>query len=236
MVWLVGAGPGDPGLITVRGLDVLRQAEVVVFDRLVNAALLDAAPAEALRIDVGKKPRDPEQPRQEAINAVLVEYGRAGKRVVRLKGGDPTVFGRGGEEAMALKAAGVAYELVPGVTSAIAAAESVGIPVTHRGVANGFAVFSGHDDEVAWVAAAAIPTAVFLMGVEALPRIAHRLVEHGRCPQEPVAVIASATLPEQRTVFGTLGDIAQRAAGLEPPAVVVVGQVVKLAEEGPWSC
>jgi uroporphyrin-III C-methyltransferase len=234
MVSAVGAGPGDPGLITVRGLAALRLAEVVLFDRLANPVLLDEAPAAAERIDVGKRPRDPQQTKQDFINALLVQYGSLGLNVVRLKDGDPYVFGRGGEEALALRAAGIPFEVIPGVSSAIAAPAAAGIPVTHRSVANGFAVFSGHEaegvteDGIAWAAAATIPTAVFLMGVERLPHIVAKLLEHGRDPETPVAIVSRGTLPEQVVVTGTLGAI--RGDGVEAPAVIVVGDVVGLRD------
>ena len=236
MVYLVGAGPGDPELITVKGLNALRRADVVLYDRLANPELLAEVPPAAEKIDVGKRPRDPQQTRQEVINALLVEHGRTGKNVVRLKGGDPYVYGRGGEEAIALRESGVPYEVVPGVTSAIAAPASAGIPVTHRGIANGFAVFSGHEaegaeeDGIAWAAAVAIPTAVFLMGVERLPKIVAKLLEFGRDPMTPVALVSRGTLPEQRLATGTLADILDGVEGIEAPAVIVVGDVVRLHE------
>jgi uroporphyrin-III C-methyltransferase len=234
VVYLVGAGPGDPELITVRGLRALRSADVVLYDRLANPALLAEAPAWAELVDVGKRPRDPQQTKQDFINDLLVRYGKAHSAVVRLKGGDPYVYGRGGEEAMALRAAGVSFEVIPGVSSAIAAPAAAGIPVTHRGVANGFAVFSGHEaeggtsDGIAWEAAVAIPTAVFLMGVERLPHIVAKLREHGAPDSRPVAIVSRGTLPDQVMVSGVLGNIVEKAEGVEAPAVIVVGDVVAL--------
>jgi uroporphyrinogen III methyltransferase/synthase len=198
-VSLVGAGPGDPDLITVKGLRRLQEAEVVIYDRLANDALLGVVAASALRIFAGKAPGS-HALRQEAINAALVEYGSAGKRVVRLKGGDPYVFGRGGEEAEALAAAGIPYEVVPGVTSAIAAPAAVGIPVTHRDLTPAFTVITGHEEPskeesvVPWHALAqGATTLVFLMGVGRLDLIVARLIAEGRPPETPVAVIRRGT-------------------------------------------
>ena len=225
-VSLVGAGPGDPGLITAKGLELLRSADVVVYDRLVSHALLAQAPAEAERILRGTD--------QEDVNALLIKRAREGLNVVRLKGGDPFVFGRGAEECAALRAAGVPYQVVPGVTSATGVPAAAGIPVTHRGVASAFAVVAGHECEgpsdLDWEALARVPTLVVLMGLSALPDIVARLRAQGAAPDTPVAVIASGTLPEQRTVVGSLGDIADlvAGAGLEPPATVVIGDVVRV--------
>ncbi|MEJ5200299.1 MAG: uroporphyrinogen-III C-methyltransferase [Anaerolineae bacterium] len=242
IVYLVGAGPGDPELITVRGLKCLQRADVVVYDRLANRSLLDHAPAGAELIDVGKEADRHTMP-QEEINRLLVEKGRAGKTVVRLKGGDPFVFGRGGEEALALAEAGVPFEVVPGITSAIAAPAYAGIPVTHRGVAGSVTIVTGHradatsDAEATWerLAAASDGTLVFLMGVGNLPNIVAALRRGGRPADTPVALIACGTCPEQQTVIGTLADIGERAAGIiRPPAVIVVGEVVALAEKLAW--
>ena len=236
IVYIVGAGPGDPALITRRGLERLRGAEVVVYDRLVHPDLLEEAPPWAERIFVGKRPgSEGHALPQEQINALLIETARSGRVVVRLKGGDPFVFGRGAEECEALRGAGVPYDVVPGVTSAIAAPGAAGIPVTHRRYASAFAVVAGHEcDEASdldWDALARLPALVFLMGLRALPEIAARLIAHGMSEQTPAAVIASATLPEQRTVTGTLATLAERveAAGLEAPATLVVGNVVTSA-------
>ena len=225
-VYLVGAGPGDPGLITAKGLELLRSADVVVYDRLVSPALLAQAPAEAERILRGTDQQD--------VNALLIDRAREGLNVVRLKGGDPFVFGRGAEECEALAAAGVSYEVIPGVTSAIAVPAAAGIPVTHRRVASGFAVVAGHEcdgrSDLDWEALSRMPTLVVLMGLAALPDVVARLRAQGAPADAPVAVIASGTLPEQRTVVGTLDDIAElvAAAGLEPPATIVIGEVVRV--------
>ena len=241
MVWLVGAGPGDPGLLTVRGLEVLQAAEVVVHDALVGPGILALIPDEALRIDVGKR-RGKHKAEQRAIGDLLVEHGRAGRRVVRLKGGDPLVFGRGAEEMAQLREAGVDYELVCGVSVAAAGPALAGIPVTHRELSGAFTVVTGHDAAtdrrpVGWHALAGTDhTLVILMGLARLGEIASRLVAEGRDPSTPVAVIQEASLPSQRVVLGTLEDIAERveAAGLRPPATTVVGPVAALHAELKW--
>jgi len=237
VVYLVGAGPGDPGLITAKGLEILRSADVVVYDRLVAPSLVAEAPTGAERVFVGKRPHGGGADlAQEEINALLVERARRGLTVVRLKGGDPFVFGRGAEECEALHAAGVPFHVVPGVTSAIAVPAAAGIPVTHRRLGSAFAVVTGHEcDGVStldWEALARVPTLVVLMGLSALREITARLLEHGADPDTPAAVIASGTLPAQRTVVGTLATLATRVAeeGLEPPATVVIGEVVRVRE------
>ena len=233
-VVLVGAGPGDPELLTLRGLRRLRAAEVLVYDQLVNIAVLDEAPASALRIFAGKATGRHCMP-QSAINAVLIHHAQAGRLVVRLKGGDPFVFGRGGEEAAACRAAGIPVEVVPGVSAAIAVPASAGIPVTHRGLASSFAVVTGHEDPskpgsaVDWDRlATAVDTLVILMGVSTLPEIARRLAAAGRDVSTPAAVISRGTLPDQQIVTGSLSDIARRARDVRAPAVVVIGDVVHL--------
>lgn len=237
-VYLVGAGPGDPGLITVRGLSLLRQAEVVVYDRLVHPELLAEAPAAAERIYVGKTPGQHVVP-QAAIQELLIDRARQQRVVVRLKGGDPFVFGRGGEEALALAQAGVPFEVVPGVTSAISVPAYAGIPVTQRGVAGAFAVVTGHTCDLGmqaldWSALARIDTLVLLMGLRRLPELAHTLIAHGRAPETPVAVISNGTTAAQQHVVGTLADIAAQADALATPATVVVGDVVRLAPLLAW--
>lgn len=236
-VYLVGAGPGDPTLITVRGQALLRQADVVVHDRLVHPALLDEAPPTARRIYVGKEPGWQALP-QEEINALLVAQALQGRVVVRLKGGDPFVFGRGGEEGQALSEAGVPFEVVPGITSAVAAPAYAGIPVTYRGMARTFTVVTGHPSDPAfaldWAALARAETLVILMGLGRLSRIARRLVENGRAPETPVAVIRCGATAEQEVVEGTLADIGDRVEGWRPPAVIVVGEVVRLRRELDW--
>jgi uroporphyrinogen III methyltransferase/synthase len=225
-VWLVGAGPGDPGLITVRGLDLVRSCDVLVHDRLVAPELVDEAPADAIRIA-----RDPLA--QEAVNGLLVGFGRAGLEVVRLKGGDPFVFGRGGEEALALAEAGIEFEVVPGVSSLGAVPASAGIPVTHRGLASQATLASGHDADALDYSTLARTqgTVVLFMAFGNLETIAGRLIEHGRSPDTPAAVIASGTTAEQQTVTAPLAAIAEVSAGLEAPALVVIGDVVHLAAE-----
>ncbi len=221
-VWLVGAGPGDPGLITVRGLEALRRCDAVVYDRLVAPELVDEAPADALR--VGREPLG-----QEEINELLVRLGRRGLDVVRLKGGDPFLFGRGGEEALALVEAGVPFEVVPGVSSLAAVPAAAGIPVTHRGVSSQVTIVNGHGP-LDFAALAATPgTLVAFMGLARLDELARGLIEHGRDASTPVAVIASGTLPTQRTVVAPLAGVAAAAGELDPPALVVIGDVVSLA-------
>ena len=231
-VYLVGAGPGDPDLITVKGAKALARAEVVLYDRLVNRELLLLAPSSALLIDVGKSPGECGRPRQETINALAIEHARHGRTVVRLKGGDPFVFGRGGEEMLVLHEAGVPFEVVPGVSSAIAAPSAAGIPVTHRGISNGFAVFTAQsasdEDSIPWELAAKAPTLVLLMGVETLPKIIDRLMERGRPADTQIAVIERATWPDQRVIVGTLADITEKALHTHPPATIVIGEVVSL--------
>jgi uroporphyrin-III C-methyltransferase len=236
-VFIVGAGPGDPGLMTVRGLTCLRQAQVVVHDRLVHPALLDEASPAAERINVGKAPGLHPYPQAE-INALLIAKAAVeGKIVVRLKGGDPFVFGRGAEECQALAQAGVPYEIVPGVSSAIAVPAYAGIPVTHRAYASSFAVVTGHTcgtGRVEWEQLAGIDTLIVLMGLRNLPEIARQLVLCGRAPHTPVAVIQEGTSAAQVVVQGTLVDIAAKASALEPPATMVVGAVVNLHCQLAW--
>jgi uroporphyrin-III C-methyltransferase len=235
IVYLVGAGPGDPELMTVRGLKCLRRADVVIYDRLLDPALLDEAPPWAERIFAGKAPGN-HTLRQEEINVLLVDRARSGHVVVRLKGGDPFVFGRGGEEALACARAGVRWEVIPGVSSAISVPANAAIPVTHRGIARSFAVVtaqpSGECEEPDWAALASIDTLVVLMGVAQLPRLSERLVYYGRSPATPAAIIESGTLPGERVVTGTLGELAVHAAreGIRSPATIVIGEVVRLRE------
>ena len=231
-VVLVGAGPGDPGLLTVRGRDELARADVVVYDRLVDEAVVDLAPQSAHRIFAGKRRNDHTMP-QSAINAVLIHHARQGRLVVRLKGGDPFVFGRGGEEAEALAAAGVPFDVVPGVTSAVAVPACAGIPLTHRQVSSSFAVVTGHDDPdkqrppVDWARlATAVDTLVILMGQARLEGIARALVAHGRSPDTPVALISAGTTSGQRVVECRLEECGHVAAALPAPLLVVVGDVV----------
>ncbi len=229
-VYLVGAGPGDPGLITVRGAQVLSRADVVINDRLANPRLLRHARADAEIVYAGKSAREHRMSQEEIIE-LMISQALAGKVVARLKGGDPFVFGRGGEEAAALSRAGVDFEVVPGVTSAVAAPAYAGIPVTHRGMAASLGIVTGHEAEgktetdIMWQnIATGLDTIVFLMGVENLPEIVERLTANGMSPDTPAAVIQWGTHPFQRTVTGTLADIAPRSksAGVSAPAVTIV--------------
>ncbi|MFZ0614581.1 MAG: uroporphyrinogen-III C-methyltransferase [Desulfobacterales bacterium] len=242
MVYLVGAGPGDPGLITVRGLDVIGHADVIIYDYLAAPALLRHARDTAELIYVGKKGGD-HTLSQDKINALIVEKARQGAKVARLKGGDPFIFGRGGEEAEALIEAGIAFDVVPGVTSAIAAPAYAGIPLTHRKYTTTVAFVTGHEDpdketsSIDWAALArGIGTLVFLMGVKNLPQIVASLIEHGKPADTPSALIRWGTTARQQTVEGTLATIVERVrqAGLKAPAIIVVGEVVRLREKMKW--
>ena len=242
IVYLVGAGPGDPGLMTVRAVELIAAADVVLHDRLIPREALAHAREDAELVYVGKQGGGPQMP-QEEIDRLLVEHAKAGRRVVRLKGGDPFVFGRGGEEALVLREAGIPFEVVPGVTAGVAAPAYAGIPVTHRDAASGVAFVTGHEDPgkegsaIDWAALAAFPgTLVFYMGVRALPRIAERLVASGRPADQPVAVVERGTLPGQRTLVATLADVGERAAadGIRAPAIALVGPVAALREQLAW--
>lgn len=241
-VYLVGAGPGDPGLLTVRGRELLARSEVVVYDALVSPRLLEHAPASAERIYAGKRGAA-HALEQEEINRLLVARARSGATVVRLKGGDPFVFGRGGEEALALAEAGVPFEVVPGVTAGLAAAACAGIPATHRGLASAVSLVTGHEtpgkeeSAVDWPALARTKgTLIFYMGVERLGAICARLIEAGLAADTPACAIRWGTTPLQRTVAGTLAGLPEQvqAAGLTPPAVLVVGAVVALRDKLAW--
>lgn len=237
-VYIVGAGPGDPELITVRGLSLLHQADVVVYDRLIHPDLLEEAHPLAERVYVGKAPGR-HSCSQEAINALLIDHARQDRVVVRLKGGDPFVFGRGGEEAQALAQAGLPYEIVPGLTSAVSVPAYAGIPVTHRGVSTAFTVVTGHTCPAAsaepnWAHLVDIGTLVILMGLGRLPAIARHLIENGRSPDTPVAVISEGSTNDQQVVTGSLADIADRTRHLPPPATIVIGDVVRLRDQIDW--
>src|SRR4051812_41357779 len=241
-VFPVGAGPGDPGLLTARALELLAVADVVIHDRLIPAGALDGVRPDAEVLYVGKEGGGEQVP-QEETNRLIVDRARAGRSVVRLKGGDPFVLGRGGEEAEVRRAAGVRYEVVPGVTAGVAAPAYAGVPVTHRGLAPAVAFVTGHEDpakpetQIDWPGLAGFPgTLVFYMGVRALPRIAERLVAGGRPADEPVVIVERGTLPRQRAVHGTLATIAERAteAGVRPPSITLVGPVAALGEELAW--
>ena len=239
---MVGAGPGDPGLITVKGLRCLEKAGVVVYDRLMDPSLLDAAPPSARRVFVGKE-RGRQAMTQIEINDFLVQRANAGEVVVRLKGGDPFVFGRGGEEALALAEHGIPFEVVPGITSAIAAPAYAGIPVTHRGKASSFTVVSGSEDpskpesSVSWEALARTGgTLIVMMGWAPLESILATLAKNGRASSTPVALVQWGTWPGQKTITGTLENVVIRGreAGLEPPVVAVIGDVVDLRAKTAW--
>jgi uroporphyrinogen III methyltransferase/synthase len=263
-VYLVGAGPGDPGLLTARALELIARADTILYDRLIPAGALDGASAEAELLFVGKQGGGASVP-QEHTQALMIERALAGREVLRLKGGDPFVFGRGGEEALALRAAGIEFEIVPGVTAGVAASAYAGIPVTHRGLATAVALVTGHTREGApaenvqrtdgqaptiertsnneagveldWPALAAFPgTLVFYMGVSQLERIATSLMEAGRPSSQPVAIVERGTLPDQRTVTGTLQTIAEMAQRerVEAPAITIVGAVAELAGSLQW--
>jgi uroporphyrinogen III methyltransferase/synthase len=241
-VHLVGAGPGDPGLMTVRAAELVARADVILYDRLIPERALDGARPEAELVYVGKQGGGPQMP-QEEINRLILEHGRAGREVVRLKGGDPFVFGRGGEEALICAEAGIPFSVVPGITAGVAAPAYAGVPVTHRELASGVAFVTGHENpekpETAldWPALAAFPgTLVFYMGVRALPRIAQQLMAGGRAADEPVAVVEQGTLPRQRTLLAALGDVAERAAAerIRAPAITLVGPVAALRAQLAW--
>jgi uroporphyrinogen III methyltransferase/synthase len=242
-VILLGAGPGDPDLITLRGAKALQRADAVVYDALAAPELLDLVPARATHYNVGKRGHDEPTRTQPEITALLIELAQAGNVVVRLKGGDPFVFGRGGEEASACVAAGVEFEVIPGISSSVAALAYAGIPITDRRHAASFAVVTGHKDpstaseETRWgELATAVDTLVILMGMRKLGDLVGRLIDGGRDPKTPAAVIMNGTLPSQRVVTAPLGELAERvrAAGLGAPAAVVVGDVVRLRETLSW--
>jgi len=237
MVYIVGGGPGDPGLITVKGLECLRGADVVLYDRLVAQELLNEVPSYAEMIMVGKEPKRHRRT-QDEINTLLIEKAREGKNVVRLKGGDPFVFGRGGEECLALAEAGIRYEVIPGVSSAIAVPAYAGIPVTQRGITTAFAVVAGHlgaaDSTIDWESISRIGTIIFLMGVEHLPEIIQELITHGRSGDTPAALIREGTTQNQLVMTGSLDNIVEKTRHVHPPAVFVVGDVVRLHEQLDW--
>ena len=241
-VYLIGAGPGDPGLLTLKGRDCLARADVVIYDYLANPLLLDYAPITAEKLYVGKVRGNHSLP-QEETNALLLEKARAGLQVIRLKGGDPYIFGRGGEEAVFLREHGVPFEVIPGVTAGFAAAAYAGIPLTHRDVTASLALLTGHDhperklSSLDWEKlATGLGTLIFYMGMSNLKLISDELIKHGRPAATPVAVVQWATLPRQQTLVGTLKTIAEDVAraGVEPPAVIIIGEVVKYREKLRW--
>ncbi len=233
-VIIAGAGPGDPSLITVGAAEALKQADVVLYDRLVNPELLAYAP-QAERIYVGKRSDHTPFSEQKRIARLMIAYARQGKTVVRLKGGDPFIFGRGLEECLELRQAGIEFQLIPGISSCSGVPGMSGIPLTHRGKAANFAVFTGHAAggslfEIDWELAARVDTAVFLMGVRHLREIVSNLIAFGRSPQTPVAIIERGTMPDQKTYTGNLADIVEKAAEAQPPAIIIIGAVVEIGE------
>jgi uroporphyrin-III C-methyltransferase len=237
VVWLVGAGPGDPDLLTVKALRLIQAAEVVVHDRLTPRPILDLVGPGARLIDVGKRKSRHTLP-QEGINDLLVGLAREGLRVVRLKGGDPFMFGRGGEELEALRAAGIEAHVVPGVTAAAAAAADAGVPLTHRGLAQAVTFVTGHaasggEPDLDWAALARTNhTVAVYMGLSTAPRIAERLIAAGRAPSTPVCVVENASLPGERRIVARLSDLGAAVEGLEGPALLIVGEVAALAQAG----
>ncbi|RMF04895.1 MAG: uroporphyrinogen-III C-methyltransferase [Alphaproteobacteria bacterium] len=235
-VYLIGAGPGDPELLTLKAHRILQSADVVVYDRLVSPEILDLVPDGVTRLDVGKRPQNHPVP-QEEINALLVTLARAGRTVVRLKGGDPLMFGRGGEEALVLHAAGIPFEIVPGVTAAQGSAAAAMVPLTHRGIASGVRYLTGHcradaDLDFDWDGLSDPDTTLVLyMGLANIATIAAALIAHGRAPSTPVLAISNATRKNERRLRASLGDIAQaiRGAELESPVLFIIGEVVALS-------
>ena len=241
-VYLVGAGPGDPGLLTVRAAELLRSADVVLYDRLVDGRILDMVPGRAVKKYVGRAVGD-DASHQDATNELMAAHALEGRSVVRLKGGDPTIFGRGGEEAEYLIGRGIGFEIVPGITSGLGSAAYSGIPLTHRRYSSSVAFVTGHEDpskgggQVRWKELArAADTIVVMMGVSGLGRICAQLVEGGMDGSTPVAVVQEGTTERHRAVFGTLADIGARAAdeGVRPPANIIIGRVVSLAGRLSW--
>ncbi|RLI47024.1 uroporphyrinogen-III C-methyltransferase [Candidatus Bathyarchaeota archaeon] len=241
-VYLVGAGPGDPDLLSIKALRILQKADVVVYDNLVTKPILELIPEKVKKIYVGKRPRK-HKVSQDKINEILVSETQQGKVVVRLKGGDPFLFARGGEEAQKLRKAGIQFEVVPGITSALAVPAYAGIPVTHRNYASSVAIVTGHEDptklksRVKWEKlATSVDTIVVLMGVEKLEGIVKSLLDGGRDPLTNVAIIENGTTNNQRIITGTLNDIVQKAREkrVTPPAVIVIGDVVKMRKELSW--
>ena len=238
-VTLVGAGPGAPELITLKALKAIQSADIIVYDRLINKQLLKDASEKCKVIYAGKKAGKHTIP-QDKISELLIEDAKKGKNVVRLKGGDPFVFGRGGEEVLALAKAGVKFEIIPGITSAIAVPELAGIPITHRKYASSVAIVTGHKDPtkkrplVKWeMLAKAVDTIIILMGVKQLKNIVERILSGGRKPSTPVAIIEKGTMAKQRTIIGNLSNVVKKAKAnkIGPPAIIVIGDVVKLRKE-----
>ena len=239
-VYLVGAGPGDPGLLTVRAAELLRTAEVVLYDRLVSDSVLDLICDDARRVYVGRAVGD-DAKHQDSTNDIMLKYGRECARVVRLKGGDPTMFGRGGEEARFLKSHGIKYEIIPGITSGLGSATYSGIPLTYRGRSSSVAFVTGHEDPakgaeaVKWERlAGSVDTIVIMMGLSRIGVICEGLVRGGMDPGTPAAVVCNGTTPEHRVVCGTVSDIPDLARGMRPPANIIIGGVAGLGAELAW--
>ena len=235
-VYLVGAGPGDPGLITVKGRKILERADSILYDHLASTRLLDLAPPLAERVYVGKK-RSAHEISQDEIAQMLIERARRGWTVVRLKGGDPFIFARGGEEIEALAAAGIPFEIVPGVTTPLGLAAYTGVPLTHREHSSVVTFVTGHNVEaIDWDKIGASETIVLFMGLVNFPAIAGELIAHGRSPQTPAMAVRWATRPDQQTIAGTLADLSGKIedAGLKPPATIVIGEVVALRDRFNW--
>ena len=239
-VYLIGAGPGNEGLITVRGLELVRQAEVLVYDQLGTSAFLNEVPADCQMYDVGKSSGN-HKLSQDGINELLAEKAKEFKRVVRLKGGDPYIFGRGGEEYLYLKERGINVEVVPGITSAISVPAYAGIPITQRGYTNSLAIITGHEaqkeaSDLNWKALAGIGTVVFVMGVKNIGKICQNLIAEGKAPDTPVAMVQNGTLPQQKTYIGTLATMEEivKRENIQPPCITVVGKVVDLHPELNW--
>jgi len=240
-VYLVGAGPGDPKLLTVKAVELLKEADVIIYDRLVGEEILNLAPKKAEKIYVGKRTGKHEVP-QDKITELIIEKAQKGGKVVRLKGGDPFIFGRGGEEAEALAEKGIEFEVVPGVSSAVVAPAYAGIPLTHRDYASSVAIITGHragDAErvIDWAKiAGAVDTMVILMGVESLEAIVSKLLEGGVRPDKPVAIVESGTYPQQRTLISTLKVVVAEAKAkqIKPPSVIVIGEVANLGRKLAW--
>jgi len=239
-VYLVGAGPGDPELLTLRALRLLQKADVIVYDNLVSPTVLELVAPSAERIFAGKR-RNEHTLRQEQINSLIVRLAKEGKQVVRLKGGDPFIFGRGGEEMQALAAAGVAFEVVPGVTAASGVSSYAGIPLTHRDYAQTCLFVTGHlkngTAELDWPSLVRLnQTVVIYMGLTGLPEICRQMMAHGASPELPIAVVQDGSLPTQKVVTGTLSNMAERVsqAGLKSPSLILIGEVVKLHQELAW--
>ncbi len=240
IVYLVGSGPGDPGLITVKGLECVKKANVIVYDYLVNSSLLKYARKDVELIYVGKKGNQHTM-EQEDINQLLVDKAKENKIVTRMKGGDPYVFGRGGEEAIVLKENNIPFEVVPGITAAIASPAYAGIPVTHRTCTSTFGLITGHEDptkdqsDVDWEKlSTGLGTLTFYMGIKNLPNIVSQLVKHGRSEDTPVAIIRWGTTASQETVVGTLSNILEKAKNIKAPAITIVGEVVNLRDQLNW--